>query len=248
MIRKGIIITKDGMRILGGSGSGNFGHAGIPGQRGGSAPGGSGGGSASVKFNIKNISQDNFNLNDYIPESKDPGEMVTINNSATKDAVFRVKTTSNEKFAYGWADYDKAGNLLKSGGGATDEQLKTWNEKARIGSEVYKSSGISPGEEIYIRYGRIPEGEKSKNYATGEFEKGVSAYIGEYSPESNSFKIGSGSGLDGASQLFEYSGKQAYLITGSKIGVGSDGEPILKNAKQIGKLVRKKDGELRLKD
>ncbi len=44
MIRKGIIITKDGARLLGGPGSGNFGHAGIPGQRGGSAPGGSGGG------------------------------------------------------------------------------------------------------------------------------------------------------------------------------------------------------------
>ena len=44
MIRKGIIITKDGFRCLGGPGSGNFGHAGIPGQRGGSAPGGGGGG------------------------------------------------------------------------------------------------------------------------------------------------------------------------------------------------------------
>lgn len=43
MIRKGIIITKDGMRILGGQGSGNFGHAGIPGQQGGSAHGGGGG-------------------------------------------------------------------------------------------------------------------------------------------------------------------------------------------------------------
>lgn len=36
MIRKGIIITKDGFRCLGGPGSGNFGHSGIPGQRGGS--------------------------------------------------------------------------------------------------------------------------------------------------------------------------------------------------------------------
>jgi len=40
MIRKGIIVTRDGMRLLGGPGSGNFGHGGIPGQRGGSAPGG----------------------------------------------------------------------------------------------------------------------------------------------------------------------------------------------------------------
>lgn len=44
MIRKGIIVTRDGARFLGGPGSGNFGHAGIPGQRGGSAPRGSGGG------------------------------------------------------------------------------------------------------------------------------------------------------------------------------------------------------------
>lgn len=42
MIRNGIIITRDGMRILGGPGSGNFGHAGISGQRGGSSSGGGG--------------------------------------------------------------------------------------------------------------------------------------------------------------------------------------------------------------
>lgn len=42
MIRKGIIVTRDGMRLLGGPGSGNFGHAGIPGQRGGSSSGGGG--------------------------------------------------------------------------------------------------------------------------------------------------------------------------------------------------------------
>ena len=42
MIRKGIIVTRDGMRLLGGPGSGNFGHAGIPGQRGGSAKGSGG--------------------------------------------------------------------------------------------------------------------------------------------------------------------------------------------------------------
>jgi len=45
---KGIIRTKDGAvfvcKELGGPGSGNFDHAGIPGQQGGSAPGGSGGG------------------------------------------------------------------------------------------------------------------------------------------------------------------------------------------------------------
>ena len=42
MIRKGIIVTRDGMRLLGGPGSGNFGHAGVPGERGGSSSGGGG--------------------------------------------------------------------------------------------------------------------------------------------------------------------------------------------------------------
>ena len=41
---KGIIRTKDGhafvCKELGGPGSGNFGHAGVPGERGGAAPGG----------------------------------------------------------------------------------------------------------------------------------------------------------------------------------------------------------------
>jgi len=47
MIRKGIIVTRDGLRILGGQGSGNFGHAGVPGERGGSSSGGGGGGDST---------------------------------------------------------------------------------------------------------------------------------------------------------------------------------------------------------
>jgi len=38
-----IVITRHGERVLGGSGSGNFGHSGRPGERGGSGPGDGGG-------------------------------------------------------------------------------------------------------------------------------------------------------------------------------------------------------------
>lgn len=48
-----ILHHKDRLRELGGPGSGNFGHAGIPGQRGGSAPKGSGGGESKGKAEPK---------------------------------------------------------------------------------------------------------------------------------------------------------------------------------------------------
>jgi len=187
------------------------------------------------------------NLNDLLPASSDPGIMRVMRNSSTPGVSFRVSTSSTEKFAYGWADYNKEGDLLKYGGGATDEQLMAWNAKAKLGANRCKENGVDISEDIYIRYGRIPKDGKSKNYATGEYEKGTSAYIGEYVPETNSFKIGEGSGLDGNSLLLELGGKTPYLIRGVKIGIGSDGEPLLKDAELIGTLKRWADGNLRLK-
>lgn len=58
MIRKGIIVTRDGHRLLGGPGSGNFGHAGTPGQRGGSAPGGGSWGSGKLTQSQQNAIKD----------------------------------------------------------------------------------------------------------------------------------------------------------------------------------------------
>lgn len=68
MIRKGIIVTRDGLRILGGQGSGNFGHAGIPGQRGGSAAGtggGGGGSSGRIPQKFTSTKEDYFQPSDF---------------------------------------------------------------------------------------------------------------------------------------------------------------------------------------
>ena len=89
MIRKGIIVTRDGMRLLGGPGSGNFGHGGIPGQRGGSAPGG---GSGGVDTDIKGTRQRNKDFEGEDFKGKDISQ-VTANNCTFSNAEMSgVKT------------------------------------------------------------------------------------------------------------------------------------------------------------
>lgn len=92
MIRKGIIITKDGMRLLGGPGSGNFDHAGIPGQQGGSAPGG-GGGDVDTDIGGKRTVGKDFEGEDF--SGKD------LSQASCKNCTFSNADMKNVKIEYG---------------------------------------------------------------------------------------------------------------------------------------------------
>lgn len=94
--------------------------------------------------------------------------------------------------------------------------------------------------EIYIRFGDIPENEQSYNKADDCYEDGVSVYKAEIMsvpPESDAagmfVPIGSKT-----LQILMLAQRETYLVTGNKVGIGNDGEPLLQNVETISKLKR----------
>lgn len=114
MIRKGIIVTRDGFRCLGGPGSGNFDHAGIPGQRGGSAP--AGGISApgdlnSLVYSKTKVSEDDAYEIDKKLNAFSDDISQKLSDEDTEGARIISNRLGNEKFEgqlksniVGWAD------------------------------------------------------------------------------------------------------------------------------------------------
>lgn len=78
----------------------------------------------------------------------------------------------------------------------------------------------------YLRLGEIPTNESSYNFLTKGQENGVSVFEwdGNSPVLSNLQLVDSFSGRDD---------HKAYLVTGEEIGIGFDGEPLLKNVKIV---------------
>ena len=95
---------------------------------------------------------------------------------------------------------------------------------------------------LYIRYGEIPPGEKSKIYnqcdnsVVGE-EVGVSVF--EYIEGRGIVIPNNEKAKDDFFMLSKMYWINHYLVSGDEVGVGSDGEPLINNIKII-KLLHKK--------
>lgn len=83
--------------------------------------------------------------------------------------------------------------------------------------------------DMYIRFGDLPEGGRSRNHATGEYEPGVSCYDASWDYEDGCWRI-CGGGLVGAIMAAAIKGVPAYLARGREVGRGSDGEPCIADA------------------
>ena len=90
----------------------------------------------------------------------------------------------------------------------------------------------------YVRYGKLPRGGKSRNYATGELERGVSVFRGEVLPSGEARAL-PGTNVLAASMVSLWD-RDLYVVSGVEIGTGSDGEPVLKNCKIIAKSTKAK--------
>jgi len=87
----------------------------------------------------------------------------------------------------------------------------------------------------YVRYGKLPPGRRSRNHADDSLEDGVSVYRGLILPDKQARCLPSTNAeLCGTMMLRS---RPLYEITGDLIGTGSDGEPVLKNAKIVSKVV-----------
>ena len=87
--------------------------------------------------------------------------------------------------------------------GLTDDEL----QEAR---EFIKKLRTAPFKDAYIRFGKLPRSGKSKNYATGQLEDGVSCYSARWNIVSGSYEREGG--LDGAAIKYLIKGEPIYLI------------------------------------
>ena len=91
-----------------------------------------------------------------------------------------------EKLTYVWNNHKSTMEKLLAGMTALDK-IATFG---RIGEEPiqsYKSKFTA--DKYYIRFGGFPKKGKSKNYATGEMEIGISAYPAKWNISKNKWEI-----------------------------------------------------------
>lgn len=147
----------------------------------------------------------------------------------------------SEKLDYVWKHHADQMKKLTTG----LDSLRKPSITGRVDDEPiqsYKSKFTA--DKYYIRFGDFPIGGKSKNWATGEMERGVSAYPVKWNLLKNKWEIDE-------SQLEEFEalnnltydvangdGRPIYLVYGQETNdLGSDGEPLL-NANNV-KIVKK---------
>lgn len=159
------------------------------------------------------------------------------NTSINPNAVWRASKGLH------WADFDAQGNLIATGTDQfcrpTDAELAAWQAEAKIvATNVAKVDLSRP---LYIRWGALPKGGKSRNHATGQLERGVSVYAARYNPLLDVYEYAD-TALVGAAITYLIAGVKAYLVTGKEIGTGSDGEPLLREVEILAELQPVKEG------
>ena len=93
---------------------------------------------------------------------------------------------------------------------------------------------------MYLRFGNLPEGEKSKIWRIDECigeQDGVSVYdavISEDGKVSVGFPLpATASTLDTFISFIKYQSRPIFLVEGDFVGRGADGEPLIRNVRII---------------
>jgi len=89
---------------------------------------------------------------------------------------------------------------------------------------------------VYVRYGDLPVNGRSANHADGTAESGVSVYRGMYL-EATGEAIALPATNAEACGMLTIADRQMYIVSGREVGTGSDGEPVLADAKIVAKAV-----------
>jgi len=151
-------------------------------------------------------------------------------------------TNREEKLTYVWTHHKKVMDKLLAGMSLIGKSA-TFGHIGKVPVDSYKSKFNA--DLYYIRFGDFPKSGRSKNYATGEIEKGVSAYPAKWNVEKNRWEIietqlEEFAALDSLTyDITQGQGRPVYLVQGQELlSLGSDGEPMLdiNNVKIIKKL------------
>ncbi|GCF11986.1 hypothetical protein [Dictyobacter arantiisoli] len=154
-------------------------------------------------------------------------------NAPADDRVFDAQSLR-------WAEFNAVtGDLVQAGTDwsckPSNEQLDAWQAVARTYAQMWGQRLDDLHSTFYIRYGNVPKGGRSTNYATGRKEQGVSVYAATY--DLNTGAIVFDGRLSGAGTLaFVSSDRTPHLVTGHYVGDGSDGEPLLRQVQVVAEL------------
>jgi hypothetical protein len=99
---------------------------------------------------------------------------------------------------------------------------------------------VGPNDDVYIRFGDIPEDERSYNSADDCYEDGVSVYAAEIeSVPAESDAAGMFVPVGSKTlQIIMLAQRDTYLVTGERVGTGVDGEPLLRDVEVVCDLQR----------
>lgn len=106
--------------------------------------------------------------------------------------------------------------------------------------ELEEISDIDPSElsddDLYLRFGNLPEGGQSYDQRNDRVEEGVSVYDCERdTPEETDHEEAyylKGTMLQ---TVFGLMTRHTYLVTGEQVGTGADGEPLLEDVEVVAK-------------
>ena len=139
-----------------------------------------------------------------------------------------------------WANVEN-GEIAATSSDGYPFHAPTAEERAQALAAVESSIMPPTDAEPFIRFGELPEHGRSTNWAAGEEERGVSVYDAYWRYDVGAYGI-CGNGLAGGAIWYTLAGAPVYLVTGSEIGIGSDGEPVIENAEVLFELERNENG------
>lgn len=151
----------------------------------------------------------------------------------------------HDKQGNDWAIYDLSGKRVGNYPGVGEEKLTQWDNVIKKAANSWLNA---LPDKIYIRFGNLPESGKSEHWQSSIKEKGVSVYTGAKNITTDSVVFNEQAGRDGypeipvAARVSAEQGRPIYIVTGKKVGYGSDNEPVLRDVKIITRVVYDKRG------
>jgi hypothetical protein len=137
----------------------------------------------------------------------------------------------------GWARFSMRAELLQQGRDIFTRPVPAALEQATKEAErlaaLWAVKWDLLAKPVFVRFGELPAGGRSRNYITGELEAGASC-IGLLRNPLTAELMPRLTPAISMYLLFNAGDRPCYQVEGELIGCGSDGEPILGNARIVG--------------
>lgn len=105
--------------------------------------------------------------------------------------------------------------------------------RAQTESDALDKAKWADAQQVYLRFGDLPASGRSRNSRDNRDESGVSVFRGLLLPTGEARPLFSRNDELGSFMAGGLLRRPLYVVSGQEIGVGSDGEPVLTNAKVV---------------